>query len=202
GTNQEEAFEIGLSGGGFQTFPPFARLAGVLGVPSLGLASDGNLWGTTFEGGVTGDGSVFALSPKGAVALSLSFDGANGSLPLAPVVQGADGKIYGTATQGGTDLQGHLAGGTVWALDDLLPAPVPALAAFSSSSGQVGSEVTIRGTHFIGTTAVSFNGANAGFAVLNIDFIIATVPPGATTGPVTVTNAGGATSSKQEFTVE
>lgn len=202
GTNQEQAFEIGLSGNGFQTFPPFARLAGVLDVPSLVLASDGNLWGTTFEGGVTGDGSVFGLSPKGAVALSFSFDGANGSLPFAPVVQGADGRIYGTAMQGGTDPQGHLAAGTVWALDDLLPAPTPAIASFSPSSGQAGSKVTIRGTHFIGTTTVSVNGANARFTVLNVDFIVATVPPGASSGPVMVANAGGTATTRQEFTVD
>ncbi|MGH9430824.1 MAG: choice-of-anchor tandem repeat GloVer-containing protein [Terriglobia bacterium] len=202
GTNQEQTFEIGLSGSGFQTFPPFARLAGVLGVPSLVLASDGNLWGTTFEGGVSGDGGVFALSRKGAVPLSFSFDGANGSLPLAPVIQGADGKIYGTATRGGTDLRGHLAAGTVWALDAALPPPAPAIATVTPSSGQTASKVTIRGTHFIGTTAVSFNGTNALFTVLNVNFIIATVPPGGTTGPVTVTNAGGTATSQQEFTVE
>jgi large repetitive protein len=65
----------------------------------------------------------------------------------------------------------------------------------------VGSTVLINGDNFIGTTAVSFNGVNASFQVLNIHFISVTVPTGATTGPVTVTNAGGTATSTQMFTV-
>lgn len=202
GRTLEQTFEVNLSGNGFQTLPPLARLAGVLGVPSLVLASDGNLWGTTFEGGVTGDGSIFALSPTGVVVLSFSFDGANGSLPLAIVIQGTDGKIYGMATLGGTDLEGHLASGTVWALDAALPAPGPIIKAFVPSSAQAGSKIAIRGTNLTGSTAVSFNGANAKFTVLNANFIAAIVPPGTSAGPIAVTNAGGTTHSKQEFTPE
>jgi hypothetical protein len=61
--------------------------------------------------------------------------------------------------------------------------------------------VLIRGNHFIGTTAVTFNGVNATFKVLNTNFISATVPSGATSGPIAVTNAGGTTVSTGQFTV-
>jgi hypothetical protein len=66
----------------------------------------------------------------------------------------------------------------------------------------VGSKVTIRGSNFVGTTAVTFNGVSAPFKVLNVQFITATVPAGATSGSITVTNAGGATTSTQHFTVQ
>jgi hypothetical protein len=59
----------------------------------------------------------------------------------------------------------------------------------------------INGNNFIGTSGVSFNGVSASFQVLNTQFVSATVPAGATTGPVTVTNAGGAATSTQTFTV-
>jgi hypothetical protein len=60
----------------------------------------------------------------------------------------------------------------------------------------------IHGTHFVGTTAVKFNGISAKFQVLNTGNIKATVPAGATTGPISVTNKGGKTLSKTDYTVE
>ncbi len=60
----------------------------------------------------------------------------------------------------------------------------------------------INGHNFIGTAAVSFNGVSASFHVLNTQFVSATVPAGATTGPVTVTNASGKATSTQTFTVD
>ena len=164
-------------------------------------ASDGNLWGI-WENGGGGDGSVIVMSPaSGAVVRSFSFNGTNGARPGASVVQGADGKLYGTATAGGSVANGNVAMGTVWSLDAGLPAPMAAIAAFTPSSGAVGSKVTIRGNHFIGTKAVAFNGVSATFKVLNVNFITAIVPAGATTGTIAVTNAGGTRTSNSKFTV-
>jgi hypothetical protein len=61
--------------------------------------------------------------------------------------------------------------------------------------------VLINGTNFVGTTAVSFNGVSASFQVLNTQFVSATVPVGATTGPIKVTNLGGTAISTQSFNV-
>jgi hypothetical protein len=68
--------------------------------------------------------------------------------------------------------------------------------------GKAGTPVKIHGNHFVGTTAVAFNGVRAMFKVLNTGNILATVPQGATTGPISVTNPGGTTASKGNFTVE
>jgi uncharacterized repeat protein (TIGR03803 family) len=66
-------------------------------------ASDGNLYGTTAFGGASNAGTIFKLSTSGSLLLSYSFpDEAGGELPLAPLVQAADGDLYGTTFYGGT----------------------------------------------------------------------------------------------------
>jgi hypothetical protein len=79
---------------------------------------------------------------------------------------------------------------------------LPEITAFTPSSGPVGTSVTITGTNFTGTTAVEFNGTAAvTFTVDSDTQITATVPAGATTGPISVTNADGTGTSASDFTV-
>jgi uncharacterized repeat protein (TIGR03803 family) len=66
------------------------------------LASDGNFYGTTAEGGTFNDGTVFRMSATGAFKIIYSFDGTHGSNPHGPVVQGSDGFLYGTTSSGGS----------------------------------------------------------------------------------------------------
>ncbi|MBI4911359.1 MAG: IPT/TIG domain-containing protein [Acidobacteria bacterium] len=81
--------------------------------------------------------------------------------------------------------------------------PPPTITGFSPTSGPVGAGVTITGTNFTGVTGVAFNGTAATtFAVNPPTEIIASVPSGATTGPITVTTPGGAVNSATPFTVE
>jgi len=69
-------------------------------------------------------------------------------------------------------------------------------------SGKKGQPVVIDGAGFTGTTSVKFNGTAASFVVVRDFEIIATVPAGATTGPITVTNpADTATTAPTNFTV-
>jgi hypothetical protein len=199
--SQAEFYEINPSGSGFQEFPSIGSLAVDFSIGSLIQASDGNLW-TAFTEVSLPNGAVFALSPTtGAVAHEFDFDGTNGQVPEAGVIQGADGKLYGTATGGGVVGGNQQASGTIWVLDAGLPAPSAQIAAFSPSSGAVGSKVLIRGSQFIGTKEVTFNGVSAPFTVLNTQFISSTVPEGASSGRITVTNEGGPTVSTEHFVV-
>jgi uncharacterized repeat protein (TIGR03803 family) len=77
--------------------------------PQGGLVrgSDGYFYGTTASGGASQEGTVFQISPSGAVNTLYAFTGgADGGLPENALVQGSDGILYGTTTQGGTNYAG------------------------------------------------------------------------------------------------
>jgi len=59
------------------------------------------------------------------------------------------------------------------------------------NSAQVGSIVEIGGDHFTGVQAVKFNGMPTTFTVVSEKMVLAMVPPGATTGIVSITTDGG-----------
>ncbi|HEX4295994.1 MAG TPA: choice-of-anchor tandem repeat GloVer-containing protein [Rhizomicrobium sp.] len=72
--------------------------------PTGGVIFDsaGNLLGTTGGGGTSGNGTVFRLSPKGALTVLYSFaGGADGKDPLAAPLIGSDGTLFGTTYEGG-----------------------------------------------------------------------------------------------------
>jgi uncharacterized repeat protein (TIGR03803 family) len=65
--------------------------------------SDGNFYGTTYQGGASGFGTVFKLTPSGTETVLYSFAGgsSDGAYPEAGVIQGSDGNFYGNTLQGG-----------------------------------------------------------------------------------------------------
>jgi uncharacterized repeat protein (TIGR03803 family) len=76
-------------------------------------AFSGDLYGTTTSGGTHGSGTIFKIAPNGAVTTLYTFcsqsDCTDGSEPVAPLVQAANGDLYGTTYMGGADN-----GGTVF----------------------------------------------------------------------------------------
>jgi uncharacterized repeat protein (TIGR03803 family) len=72
-------------------------------------AADGNLYGTTEAGGAYGYGTVFQIAPAGGALNTLAqFESYNGANPLAALVQGIDGNLYGTTEAGGSSGFGTL----------------------------------------------------------------------------------------------
>ena len=65
----------------------------------------------------------------------------------------------------------------------------PVVTGFSPASGTVGSTVVITGTGLSLASTVTFNGTSAAFTINSATQLTATVPPGATTGAITVSNA-------------
>jgi uncharacterized repeat protein (TIGR03803 family) len=91
------------SNGGLTTLVSFNYTNGGF-LPFAGLTAtpDGNFLGTTFAGGQWGFGTIFEMSPAGAVTTLYSFTGGNdGANPSAGLVAGGDGNYYGTAVNGG-----------------------------------------------------------------------------------------------------
>lgn len=79
---------------------------------------------------------------------------------------------------------------------------LPTIASFSPTNGAIGTEVTINGTNFNGTTRVRFNGAQASsFDVETDSRIVAAVPPEATAGKISVTTPTGTATSVNNFIV-
>jgi uncharacterized repeat protein (TIGR03803 family) len=66
------------------------------------LGTDGNFYGTTYEGGTATAGAVFKVAASGTYTTLYSFTGgSDGAYPYAPPVEGNDGNFYGTTTAGG-----------------------------------------------------------------------------------------------------
>jgi uncharacterized repeat protein (TIGR03803 family) len=101
-------FKLNTDGTGFSVFlnfSPTANSAESGGYPYSGVVMgiDGALYGTTSEGGSNGGGTVFRMNTDGTgftVVKNLN-PATEGSAPYGNLIQGTDGALYGTTSQGG-----------------------------------------------------------------------------------------------------
>jgi uncharacterized repeat protein (TIGR03803 family) len=117
---------------------------------------DGNLWGTTLNGGVDSVesnndlGTIFKMSTTGTLLMSVTVHGgAEPQYPQAPLIEGTDGNFYGTSNKGG-DLA--YSGGTVFQCTPL--GVVTVLHGFTDPEGDSPEGGVVEGSdgNFYGTT--------------------------------------------------
>ena len=69
-------------------------------------ASDGNFYGTSYAGGANLAGTVFRMTPTGALTTIYSFcaqtNCTDGTTPVASMIEATDGNLYGTTLMGGS----------------------------------------------------------------------------------------------------
>jgi uncharacterized repeat protein (TIGR03803 family) len=156
-------------------------------------ASDGNLYGALLVGGGgAGYGLIFRATLDGVVTPIQNFTAAGGFDADSALIQHTNGELYG-----GTQVGGKYNAGTIYSLDLGLPPFVSYLPTY----GRAGAEVEILGQGFGNSTEVFFNGKRAARTIVNPTFIEATVPSGASTGPITVTTENGTLASNIVFIV-
>jgi uncharacterized repeat protein (TIGR03803 family) len=90
------------------------NVEGAYPTPYLVEANDnsGNLFGSTFTGGTSGDGTVFQVAPDGTITVLADFNGSNFNIgevlfqPGAGLVEDSAGNLFGTTWYGGTSDDG------------------------------------------------------------------------------------------------
>jgi uncharacterized protein (TIGR03437 family) len=105
GTTHFTIFKISLSGA-------FTLLYTLTGngpnlINGLVQASDGNFYGTSSEGGTNQQGTIFRMTPSGALTVLVNFPNPQfGTGPKGPLIQASDGNLYGTTSSGGAGSAG------------------------------------------------------------------------------------------------
>jgi uncharacterized repeat protein (TIGR03803 family) len=138
----------------------------------LVLAKNGNFYGTTQYGGgngcfqvYAGCGTIYEISPKGKFILKYVFPGgAGGEIPVGPLVQSIDGRLYGSTRNGGTynTITCWIGCGTVFSMSP--SGAFKTLASFGAGSGWVPvSGLTLGPDHLLyGTTPTGDTGFGYG----------------------------------------
>ena len=177
----------------------------------LTLGTDGNFYGTTQNGGIeacSGQsapqgycGTIFKITPAGALTTLHTFDGTDGGNPITALIQATDGNFYGTTP--GVGYKGACAGNNCGSIFKLTPdGTLTTLHSFDKTDGMNPAAALVEGTdgNIYGTTN-GFNGQHLYGTVFQLSMGLApfvkTVPAGAYTHTQVLilgTNLTGATS--------
>jgi IPT/TIG domain len=197
GTNKTGEMYEATTSGQLQVTASFPA-TGMARPATLMQATDGNIYGST-ENNAAGDSWIFKYDPATKQLTQVYQLNASQGMCYCELLEGMDGKLYGAAVLGGP----YPGGGAIFSLDIGLPKPLPVVSGLFPSAGAVGQKVILWGNYLLGATSVTFNGAPATtFLSTSKQSVQATVPAGATSGPVTVTTANGSYTTIQSFTVQ
>jgi uncharacterized repeat protein (TIGR03803 family) len=156
---------------------------------SLIQGTDGDFYGSASSGGEDflfgppSPGTIFKISSNGAFTKVYNFcalmNCTDGIRPTTALLQDTSGNFYGMTSE-------HVY---------MLSVGLAPFVETQTLTGAVGASVKILGSELSGVEKVRFNGTNAEFKLNSASEITATVPEGATIGPVQVVTAAGTLTS-------
>jgi PKD repeat protein len=173
----------------------------------------GSVWSSSWfavPGGAPGITSVTPMSGPVGTSVDIRGDNLTGATSVtfgdtaATFTVDSDSELHTTVPSGATNsyirVVTPIGSATLGSLF-LVTAPAPTVSSFSPTTGPAGTSVDIRGSNFTAATAVSFNGTAASFTFESDSELYATVPEGATSGPISVRTPKGTGASSSSFTV-
>ena len=212
-SNDGTVFEVAAGTHTLTTLATFTGTNG--GEPYAGLVEDssGNLFGTTYNGGASNDGTVFEIAAASTTSTTLTF---NYTVAAGQSDPRLDYTSTSALTLSGGTIQNASGNNAVLTLpatgsdglynQNIVIATAPTVTAVSPSTGSTsgGTSVTITGTNFTGATAVNFGSTAATSFTVTSATQITAVAPAETAGTIniTVTTPSGtsATSASDQFT--
>ena len=98
-------FRVDTAGTVFATLHMFSGNDGTSPEGGVIQAADGELYGTTLDGGASDYGTIFKIATNGTsfVTLHTFANGSDGEWPFVRLIQAADGFLYGTTSEGDGD---------------------------------------------------------------------------------------------------
>lgn len=194
----------------------FNVLADTLIKAVVGNGASGSVAVETMIAGANGAGSIpgFIFIPRPVInSIAPNYAGAGdtvviygsnfsnvssvsfGNVPAANFTVSSSSTIHAVVANGATGYVRVITNGGVDSLGSFFYSNVPLIQSFTPVSGDTGTIVSINGSHFLGTTAVTFGGTPAiSFTVVSKNLIEAMVSTG-TTGSIKVTNPDGSDSA-------
>jgi uncharacterized repeat protein (TIGR03803 family) len=129
------------------------------------IGSDGNLYGTTYDGGTDNNGTVYMMTPQGTLTTLYSFQGYDGIGPRGLLIE-TNGLFYGTTKQGGANVTAdNLCCGTIFTITP--QGTLTTIHSFDSTDGNTSDSGvvpsgngTFYGTTYGGGAGSTFTGTN------------------------------------------
>ncbi|HEY1792878.1 MAG TPA: YDG domain-containing protein [Opitutaceae bacterium] len=188
-------FTINTDGTGFTTLHSFnGTTDGAYPLGRLLLASDGKLYGTCYQGGTSasgtagnGYGTIFRINTDGTgFTVIYNFTGATGAggdhaYPNGALIQGSDGKFYGTTNDQDFNYDPAIGTGTIFSLAGTSPSVTSPLTASGSygapfsytiSGSNLPTSYSVTGTLPAGVTLTSSSGLISGTPTNNGSFSV------------------------------
>jgi uncharacterized repeat protein (TIGR03803 family) len=178
-SNNGTVFEVKAGTHALATLVSFTGADGEQPLGGLIADADGNLYGTTYYGGLNDDGTVFEIKAgTDSFATLVFFVGTNGSAPNALNFD-ANGNLYGTAAGGGV-----FNGGTVFELSPTTAAATKLAIIQQPSNTYAGIEISP-------SVTVAVEDSNGNFVTSDNSTVTLTVASGPQAGSSSVAAVNG-----------